>query len=431
MYWKENFERAYLANLLDWGDDVMWITEDNLHLLPHKLIFKHIKKMLEWGEPIDMMTIRESLSNTNELEAIGGNQSLIDIVETQHSLDSMAYYVWKIRQESRRIETVKIATQIMRAWENGNVESADVIWFADKLLSLNNLESSAYSLGSIIEDTMWYIESRQGKELFWWSFGTNLKFLDQYTKGIQKWRTYRIGAVSNLGKSQLSYNIIVNLLEQDAKVAFFTLENEKSFTVTNIMANRERVNSNSIVSWEAKVDFWWLDRYADKFFLIDEEYELSKIFARILQIKPDVVVLDYIGLVSMNKVSDDEVYTKYAKAVQAFVKRTGISLIDLSNLPKDADEDNIRTYGWYFGSSFLRNNTDVGIHLFRYKPFYEWRKSSWLVMDDAIRNVQVVTMLISKNRIWTAWVEQVFKLDFNKGGLFTPATDKEIDMWNF
>ena len=38
------------------------------------------------------------------------------------------------------------------------MDSGDIIAYADKLLNLNNLDSSEYSLDSIIEDTMGVIE---------------------------------------------------------------------------------------------------------------------------------------------------------------------------------------------------------------------------------------------------------------------------------
>lgn len=423
-----DIENAYLSVLLNWWEELMWITEENFKNEENRKLFKAISHLLSKWSPVDIVTVKDRLNDTwEELD----NKFIISIADTPAHESSMAYYSNRMKKESRRSEVAKIAANMLSSAENSSIESWEIIGFADKLLSLNNLDSSEYSLDSIIEDTMWYIESRFWKKLFWWSFGSQFEFLDKYTKWIQKWRTYRIGAVSNLWKSQFAYNVIVSLLEQWAKVAFFTLENEKSFTVTNILANKEQVNSHSVVDWSCSVDFWWLERYKSSFYLVDEEYELSRIFARILEIKPDVVVLDYIWLININKIKEDEMYTQYARRVQAFVKSSWISMIDLSNLPKEADEDNIRLYGWFFWSSFLRNNTDVGLHLFYYKPFYEWRSKSGLKMDDKMKNIQVVTMLISKNRIWTAKVEQVYKVDFNKWGMFSPATGQELSLWNF
>lgn len=429
----DDMERAFLGSLM-YGEttDLCWITDDNFSVESNKCIFKAISLLIGHEFPVDILTVREKLSEMWMLDRIGGNATLIEISEGTYSSQNIAYYANKMKKSTKRKEVAKIAEGLMRTIEeNENIDSGDIINYADRLLNLNNLDSSEYSLDSIIEDTMWVIEGNIGKQLLWHSFWTRLGFLDRYTRGIRGWRTYRIAAMSNVGKTQLSYNMMVDLLDQGKKVAFFSLENDKTFTICNIMANKEGVNSYSVEDWTHSVDFGWLDKKKQNFFLIDDEHEMSRIQARILEIKPDVVFLDYIGLVDIKWVKEEEVYTKYAKSMQKFVKKTGISLIDLSNMPINATEDSIRQSGQFFWSSFLKNNTDVGIHLFYYAPFYEWRKSSGLQIDDKMKNIQVVTMLIQKNRIWTAKVEQVFVIDFNKGGMYREATPEELSLWNF
>jgi len=53
--------------------------------------------------------------------------------------------------------------------------------------------------------------------------------------------------------------------------------------------------------------------------------------------------LDYIGLVQIKKVKEDDKYTEYSKQVQEFVKQSRVGWIDLSNLPKNQeDEESIK-----------------------------------------------------------------------------------------
>jgi replicative DNA helicase len=245
------------------------------------------------------------------------------------------------------------------------------------LISLSTGDVSKYSINeSSYSDLCEYLESRKGKDLFGYSFGPQFGFLDEYTKGLQKGRTYRIGAPSNAGKTQLSYSFVNSFLAQGAKVAFFTLENDKNFTLTNLAANHQKVSSYSIERGTAPLDSTYLSSIKENFFLIDDTYDLGDIFARCLEIKPDIVILDYIGLVNIKKFSEEEKYTEYAKRVQEFVKRTRVGWIDLSNLPKNSeDEESIRNFGGFYGSSFLKNNADVCLHMFRSSQFAAYKKS--------------------------------------------------------
>jgi hypothetical protein len=94
-----------------------------------------------------------------------------------------------------------------------------------------------------------------------------------------------------------------------------------------------------------------------------------------MEFNPDVVILDYIGLMSIKGFTEEQKYTEYAIQVQRFVKATQVSWIDLSNLPTQLQSaDDIKLNPQFFGSTFLRNNTDVGIHILPDKEYYNLRE---------------------------------------------------------
>jgi hypothetical protein len=72
-------------------------------------------------------------------------------------------------------------------------------------------------------------------------------------------------------------------------------------TMSNLLANRQRINSWDLESGKVDVDFQAIEEMQGNLFIIDDTYELSEIFSKVLSIKPDVVILDYIGLVSINR----------------------------------------------------------------------------------------------------------------------------------
>lgn len=96
-------------------------------------------------------------------------------------------------------------------------------------------------------------------------------------------------------------------------------------------------------------------------------------------------------------------FAEYAERIPSIAKQNNLSWIDLSNLPKNADDDTIRLYGEFFGSSALRNNLDVGIHLTYYKPFYTWKdetkKMRTKEQDNVLHTKQVLNLMITKNRL--------------------------------
>lgn len=237
-----------------------------------------------------------------------------------------------------------------------------------------------------------------------------------------------------MGKSQMIYGVINNLLEQGAKVAFFSLENDKEMTMSNIVANAQRVNSWDLESWKVELDLKILENMDWRLFIIDDTHELSEVMSKVITIKPDVVILDYIWLITINKIWEDGLFTEYSKRVQQFVKKTRVAWIDLSNLPIGIDDNQILVRWQFYWSSYLKNNADVGIHLMKYEDFYKAKEMQELspTHQDKMREdleyrmewagKKAIKIAITKNRIGPAGLDEDYFVNFAEGGRFNPIT---------
>ena len=158
------------------------------------------------------------------------------------------------------------------------------------------------------------------------------------------------------------------------KVLFVSLENDIPTTYAKLLSSVQGVNNRDIEQGKTAPNIEWLRKYKDKLVLTDQLFDLAVIHREIKKVKPDVVILDYIGLVNMQRVATKEVFSEYAKKTKEFVqKNNNIAYIDLSNLNTGEGEEDIRRNKKFNGSADLRNNADFGLWLFHYKPFYEYR----------------------------------------------------------
>lgn len=376
--------------------------------------------------PVDLLTVRQELIDSWKSVA---NSRLIQIANSSFTSSNASAYAVKLKEEGKRVEILRIADELKFQAETWTPSTDAVFSFANRLLNFNTVDKGKYEVGfEAYENLTNYLDERRGKDLFGWSFGKGFEFLDKYTKGIQKGKTYRIGAPSNEGKTQLTYSMINACLSQGAKVAFFTLENDNNFTLTNICANAQKVNSYKLERGEEVLDTNYVSSLKDKFYLIDDTYELSEIFARILEIKPDVVFLDFIGQVNIKGFEEIKMYGEYARRVQKFVKREKLSWIDLSNLAMGKeDEMTIKATWGFFGDAGLKNLADVGIHLYRFTPFNDFKNSLYGTEGyDKWRNKKVVGLYISKNRLWVARVGTHLTIDFDYGWQVTETSPELI-----
>ena len=107
------------------------------------------------------------------------------------------------------------------------------------------------------------------------------------------------------------------------------------------MSNYQHQSMDSILRGSTPANFDYLQSIQANLNIVDSSFYLSDIFSKVMEFSPDVVILDYIGLMSIRGFTEEQKYTEYAIQVQRFVKQVQVSWIDLSNLPTtlQASED--------------------------------------------------------------------------------------------
>ena len=435
-----SIEDAIISSLLiNWDIEIspLWLDVEYFASTNNKIIFQVAKELENSWIPRDIVTVSNKIKELYPNCWIT-NKLLVELTSAEVLSSNILVYTKKLKDWIRAKEVGRIAEELLLTSSTWAIDNNTIFSITNKLMGKLSTDSEKYDINDDTFDNFYeYLQEREGKSLFWYSFWKEFSFLDESTKWLQKWRTYRIGATSNLGKSQFLYWIINNVLDQWAKVAFFTLENDKPFTLVNLMASKMRCNSHSIEKWEVSPDAEYLGSLKSRLFIIDDVYDMSEIFTQVLSIKPDLVFIDYIGLVNIKWFTEEAKYWEYAKQVQRFVKKTRVSWVDLSNLPNNIEEETIRTHWNFYGSSFLKNQCDVGIHMMYYHPFYEWKKAMeespthiTKLREDAqykskMTNVKGIVILIQKSRIWPAMIEESFLVNFNEGARFTAFTEEQ------
>lgn len=433
-------ERAYIWclltswTLLEYND--IRISVDDFSTNELALIFEAIIELQRDWVVADMLTVRQKLVDNKkfypDIKTID-NKLLSELITEPFMYHNLRKYESMVKENALKIRTQRVIDKMMEDTERS---AWNILSYGQDLISLaTNWMGNwgrgfdmrhAHNLADKIAELDW-------KELYWFSFGNEFKFLDSATKGIQKGKTYRIGAPSNTGKTQFAYSVINNLLAQWAKVAFFTLENEVETTLWYLMSNHQRISMDSIMRWTESGDFDYIEKINKNLAIFDSTFYLSDIFSKIVEFNPDVVILDYIGLMSIRWFREDDKYTEYAVQVQRFVKQIQVSWIDLSNLPTQLQQsEDIRWNPQFYGSTFLRNNTDVGIHIMPWSQFYDMRDR--VLQDDIydyetknkLKRLSWVTMFLSKNRLWPHSISWNFIVDFQHWAEFTETSAEQF-----
>ena len=95
-------EQSVLGGLMldnhAWDKVADVITEDDFYRQDHRLIYRHICKLVEHSKPADVVTVAESLEISAELQNVGGLAYVGVMVQNTPSAANIRRYAETVRQ---------------------------------------------------------------------------------------------------------------------------------------------------------------------------------------------------------------------------------------------------------------------------------------------------------------------------------------------
>ena len=414
------------------SDIFLLLSFDYFRNSDYNYIIRKIYKMFKEWKEIDIINLVDEFHDDIPYQRLWWREFICDATDEVRfdSLDWAFDIIKRLKKYHMRREVLKEANRIQHIvindedLENEITKSFDtfnnILSFSET--KVTNMEDNI----SILEQT---IEQNKEKDLVWYASGFD--WIDEHTWWIRKGKTYRIWGLSGVGKTSLIYQIIDSVLSQDAKVLFVSLENSIDTTLIKFLSCVQRENPKNLEKWIVKPDYDYLRKVENNFKITDSLFSLDEIKREILKTKPDLVILDYIGLVNINSFSEETKYNEYADNIRQFVqKNSSFAYLDISNLWKADNEFTIREYKAFNWSAKLRNNTDFWMHLFPYSNFEKYKTAKMKTWNKQEKSnlywKKVVTFFISKNRFWEDNIEKQYCIDFNKWIRFYEIKEEDL-----
>ncbi len=237
--------------------------------------------------------------------------------------------------------------------------------------------------------------------------------LDRIVGGLYPTEVTTIAAKSGVGKTALALYIALNVLKQNKKVLIITREMTDEHILQRLVTRRTAVSSKSMKNRDLKEDEWKkivsaLGEFgAYKCHINDKVSKISEIRKRIKQVKPDLVIVDYLQLLSSEEGSNnrEREVASISRGLKEIAQSFRLPLIQLSQL-------NDSFTGRPFGESPIReskaiyqdSNNVVYIHKpVTEKDMQEFTKDeglqkSLLEMNIGDSCVKAVEIIVSKCR---------------------------------
>lgn len=363
------------------------LRREDFFLQQHKTIFSHMEALLVSNQPIDSITLMESLSRSKELERAGGVAYLSQLADGLPRVTNVEYYAKIVKQKAALRALIYAARDIQQTAFAAQVESSDIVEGAvQTLLSLEggSGEAKIREWLEISRSAVDQIKAARNdpKSLFRGRFGIDQ--LDERTAGLRKKELALVVGPTGNGKSLLALQLAMTCDTDGAKGIIFSAEMS-----AESIALRE-------LAYDADVFFYYLRRPetldAEKLSrieavasrnrniaIVDSGITPARVWAlaeaRKRSSRLDYVIVDYDQLVVEAGLDPDMDEGKFFAHQSSFIhgcvkcaKRLDVCFVLLAQLrkmPPNLKNGGRPTLDDIYGAAAMRNDPDTVIWILR------------------------------------------------------------------
>jgi replicative DNA helicase len=256
-------EQAVLGGILFSPDSFNKIAEliraDDFYRGPHKHIYEAMTDLYNKGEPIDIITVSEMLSDKEALDAAGGRPYLMDLAMSVATAENIVYYAKIIRNKALLRSLITAGNEIASScYETNDAEQAiDQAQQAIFQIAQHGMPNDLTHIKDILPDSWEQIEDRCANKGSLMGVSTGFYDLDNYTSGLQKSDLLILAARPSMGKTAFCLNIVTHVaLREQKPVLVFSLEMGKEQLVLRMLCAEAEIDAQKIRTGEiAESDF--------------------------------------------------------------------------------------------------------------------------------------------------------------------------------
>ncbi len=358
-------EQAFLGILLNFPEILQSLSllprGDDFFLIRNRVVFEAVYVLFDSGKQIDIISVKEHLYSTKNLEKAGGPAYIAELMGKEGIADNIEYYISVIIEKSQRRQLVRNAHKML---ESASDESTAMHYLLEK--SEQDIFSiTSRTQGSMYQELHYFCDEftemleKLGKSGEYAGISTGFSQLDSYLTGLQKGELIIIGARPSVGKTALALNMAKNIaVEQKRPTGFFSLEMSGrdiimrlACMISGISGNKIRKNmlsQNDIQNIMRSIGY-----AADAPLYISEVTSMSlfdlRIQARRLVVKEkvEVIFIDYLGLIVFQSPYDKDSYRRVmrrfeevaeiSRSLKALARELQVPIVVLSQLNRDIE----------------------------------------------------------------------------------------------
>ena len=324
----------------------------------HRSIFQAMASLTEKNEPMDVVTLSESLDNLNQLDGVGGLAYLSELANNTPTASNIRAYATIVHERATLRQLIQVSHEIADSCFNpdgkGGTELLDdaerkVFEIAEarpktgepmgikELLSkaVNRIDELSQSGGGIT------------------GLSTGFSDLDGLTSGLQPSDLVIVAGRPSMGKTTLAMNLVESaVIGGDKPVLVFSMEMPADSLMMRMLASLGRIDQGKVRTGQLTDDDWprltsAINLLHEKLLFIDDTPALtpSDMRSRARRIVREhgelgLIAIDYLQLMRIAGSNENRVgeISEISRSLKAIAKEFGCPVIALSQLNRSLEQ---------------------------------------------------------------------------------------------
>lgn len=352
-------EQAVLGGILMNNEAINQVMDllspDDFYREANTALFEGMLELYNNGEPIDIITLSQFLTQKKLLERVGGTDCLATLVDAVSTSAGIAYHAEIVKGLSIRRKLITQCSAISESCFQDQAETEDLLDMAEQSIfdiAEEQVREGFQSLNEVITSSFKQLESASQFEGYVTGVPTGFDDLDRLTTGLQPSDLIIIAGRPSMGKTALALNIGYNAASKTKKgVAIFSLEMSKSQLGIRLLGFDSGINATKLRTGFIRDHEWGLltesaNRLSELPIFIDDSSAISvlemKAKCRRLKKKHDLVlvIVDYLQLIQGRRSAESRQLeiSEISRALKALAKDLNVPVVALSQLNRKVED---------------------------------------------------------------------------------------------
>jgi replicative DNA helicase len=226
----------------------------------HRRIYEKMIRLSERGDAIDLVTLKEELGRSGELDDSGGPAYIASLVDGVPRATNVDHYARIVKEKAVLRNLIFSANKILTSAYEAEEDADTVLDRAEQAIfaiAEDRIRPGFVSLRELARGSFEAIEQAHARKQLITGVPTSFTDLDEMTSGLQRGDLVIIAARPSMGKTSLALNIAQHVgTKTGMTVGFFSLEMAKEQLFLRMLSTEAGIDGHRLRSGFLRTDDW-------------------------------------------------------------------------------------------------------------------------------------------------------------------------------